>query len=465
MPRFAREDSMKTPFWVLALCAACSPESSIDAGRDAATRMDGGSLVRRDAARVDAGPGELASSITQYGITWTFDREYATGVFVTGDPWVVGPVTIVSISPAPTGTRNGSAVDPRGLRQGYDDRGGEYDDADNIELPFVLDVDRSLVSSISKPEGVETQNVGCLQSQAVLTAVSAPVPATTFRPAYAGDYKRYFDTAQIAWVLLPDLDRPGSAPDVGELASYLERPRIDHLSSWTIQHSCAEENWNNGPGAHACYGREYSTLVSEAALAVMLDDPDRDALAIRLIQLGIDNYGVLRAGGNWAPNGGHHNARKWPVIFAARMLDDCDMLRVGRDYDDGYFGEDGHTYYGASGTALFGWDCGGGHGTYLEDGCMGGGAKDCRDPEGMIDGCPDYRDCCTSAYWIGQALATYLIDARAVWDHEPYFDYVDRWMAGDVSDDSGGSSDFVDEMWSLYRNDLPTGVPAPMACD
>ncbi|NJL71890.1 MAG: hypothetical protein HC888_09930, partial [Candidatus Competibacteraceae bacterium] len=40
-------------------------------------------------------------SISQYGITWTFDKEYPTGQFITGDPWVVGPVTVVSVSPEP----------------------------------------------------------------------------------------------------------------------------------------------------------------------------------------------------------------------------------------------------------------------------------------------------------------------------------------------------------------------------
>lgn len=432
----------------------------MDAGRSDSGGVDGGGTD----APVDVGMGELASSITQYGITWTFDRAYPTGTFVTGDPWVVGPVTIVSIDPAPTGTRNGSVVNPTGGHQGYDDRGGEYDDEENVTLPVTLMPDESLVSSISKPDdGGDFRNVGCLRAQAVLTAIAAPVSATTFRPAYAGTYKRYFDAATIRWELLPELEAPSDAPDVADLAHMLDRPRIDHLSSWTIQDSCAEENWDNGEGAHACYGREVATVISDAALAVMLADPDRDELALALIQHGIDNYGVLRAGGSWHADGGHHNARKLPVVFAARMLDDCDMLAVGADYA-GDFGEDGHTYLGEDGTALFGSDCGGGRGTYFEDGCMGGGARDCRDPAGRLDACPDYRDCCTSAYWVGQALAARMLGAEGVWDHPPFFDYVDRWMAGDVSGDGETSSPFVETMWTTYR-DAPVDLPAPAVCD
>ena len=40
-------------------------------------------------------------SITQHGITWTFDRDCPAGQFVNGDWWVVGPVQVVSVSPSP----------------------------------------------------------------------------------------------------------------------------------------------------------------------------------------------------------------------------------------------------------------------------------------------------------------------------------------------------------------------------
>jgi hypothetical protein len=395
------------------------------------------------------------SSITQYGVTWTFDKEYESGQFVTGDHWVVGPVTVVSVTPTPTATRNGSCVNPMGGRQAYDDRGGQFATDDQVTFPHTFAADESLVSSVSKPEGIDPQNVGNMVSQAVLTVVAAPLGAGAFRPAYAGTYKKVHDVSEIDWSLLPKLPAPSSAPSGSELLAEADRPRMDHLSSWTIQHSCAQENWNNGPGAHACYGREVSAYVSAAALYVLLDTPERDELARSMIQHGIDNYGVLKAGGSWAPNGGHHSGRKWPIVFAATLLDDCDMKKVGSDYDDSTFGEDGQTYFGNGGKAFFGWDCGGGNGSYFENGCSGSGAKDCRDPAGMVDGCPDYRNCCTSGYWVGQMLSTLILGAKGIWNHDAYFDYVDRWMKGDVGG-ADGSSAFADEMWSLYRDNLPS---------
>jgi hypothetical protein len=403
------------------------------------------------------------SSISQYGITWTFDKAYEAGQFATGDWWVVGPVNVTAVNPAPATGRNGSSVNPRGGRQGYDNRGGEFDTADNVTFPRVLQADQSLVSSVSKPEGVDVKNAGAMKAQAVLTVVSAPPAESTLRPAYAGTYKRYFAASRVDWTILPKLPAPSSKPNGANLLRYADRPHIDHLSSWTIQNSCAEDNWLNGVG-HPCYGRDYADFISQAAAYVMLDTPERNELALSLIQLGIDNYGVIKAGGNFAPNGGHHSGRKWPVVFAARLLNDCEMLRVGADFDADTFGEDGHTYYGTNSTALFGWECGGGHGTYFQNGCSGSGAKDCRDPAGQVDACPDYRNCCTSSVWVGQMLAALMIGSKSIWNHNPFFDYVDRWMDGSVSGGGSAAGAFVQQMWSLYRDALPPSPPLPATC-
>ncbi len=440
----------------LAFVAACSSSeapvqgSLQDASPDATTTTD--------AAKGDADSPTLTRSITHDGITWTFDREVPSGVFITGDPWVVGPLTVVSVSPSPTAGRHGSMVNPKPGEQAYDDRGGQFDAEAAASFPLLLGADSSLVSSISKEEGAEVKNLGALRVQAVLTVVAAPQSPTAFRPAYAGAEKRIFDAQSMRDDILPNLQAPGSAPDTAVLAERFSRPRIDHLSSWTIQNSCAEQNWDNGPGRHACYGREYVDVVSHAALAVMLDTPSRDELARRLVQLGIDNHGVVRAGGDWSPNGGHHSGRKWPIVFAARMLDDCELLAVGQ-LPPRTFGEDGQTYYGENNTALFGQSCGSNQ-TYFQDGCSGGGSKDCRDPAGLVDGCSDYRDCCTSRYWIGEALAARLIGAVEIWNHDPFFDYVERWMGGEVTPGETAAGAFINDMWSAHRTTSPVAPPA-----
>jgi hypothetical protein len=58
-------------------------------------------------------PPGTASSITKDGVTWTFSESVPVGQFVTGDYYVVGPVTITAIGPAPTTSspyENGSVL-------------------------------------------------------------------------------------------------------------------------------------------------------------------------------------------------------------------------------------------------------------------------------------------------------------------------------------------------------------------
>ena len=53
---------------------------------------------------------EQASFVTQYGITWTFDKPYTVGKYVNGDLEVVGPATVVKVDPSPHNGLNSSMV-------------------------------------------------------------------------------------------------------------------------------------------------------------------------------------------------------------------------------------------------------------------------------------------------------------------------------------------------------------------
>jgi hypothetical protein len=86
----------------------------------------------------------------------------------------------------------------------------------------------------------------------------------------------------------------------------------------------------------------------------------------------------------------------------------------------------------------------------------------------------NYRRCCTSNAWVGQALAARIMHAETVWNHDAFFDYVDRWMEQDDTEDirlikkaTGHDysaswarqrqawDPFVNQMWAKYRHDLP----------
>jgi len=151
----------------------------------------------------------MTNQITQFGITWTFDKPYPTGQFANGDYWVVGPVKIVNISPLSivdgTGrTMNGSMINPsprNGTTQGYDSAmyanfGPDFNASfnvgrpNNIDLsganPLLVSVNSSLVSTISLPTpGARPQ----LKTAAVLTVLATAPPAGSFRPPFSGSNK------------------------------------------------------------------------------------------------------------------------------------------------------------------------------------------------------------------------------------------------------------------------------------
>ncbi len=141
--------------------------------------MLGATLVALAAAQGACGAEGRAEprerrEVSQYGITWRFDRPVRSGQFITGDWWVIGPVNVVSITPAPgpapedaavqypknqwgdtslrndNRMRNGSAVVLKcSGAQGYDSRSDSYDPEMSLTLPYALAVNRSLVSTIS----------------------------------------------------------------------------------------------------------------------------------------------------------------------------------------------------------------------------------------------------------------------------------------------------------------------------
>ena len=381
---------------------------------------------------------EVATELTQYGITWKFDRPCVVGKFVTDDYWVVGPVRIVSVKPepgpAPEGDqtevrknqfgdaglqddrrmRNGSMiVSKAGPSQGYDSRPRNFDPSLSVRFPCTLKANESLISTVSNPDvnvsnfvhGLmwprEKKSQLALRTAAVLTCLGEAPPADAFRPPYAGPRKPFDRLADLMWDILPKLKPIGEPPSWEQFERYLQRPWLDHVSSWLYQVTGPSEN-------QPSYGREFSRIVSLASLML----------------------------GN--------SAMQHPP---AELI----------------FQEDQQTYYGkgwCGQTALF--QMVGHHGArqpYEER------APDTWDA--MDKRSESYRLCCTAKAWIGTALAVQLMKAKRPWQHDAYFDYCDRWMnASDPYDaqrgkfrrpgDEGRTFDaFVDAMWAACRPTVP----------
>ena len=177
-----------------------------------------------------------------------------------------------------------------------------------------------------------------LQTAAVLTCLPEAPPADAFRPPYAGTDKPVHRAPDLRRDKLLRLAPAGDVPSFDQFARYMQRPWLDHASSWLIQVTGPSQNM---PG----YGREMSRVISILSLMLHLDVPaqKKAPLLIGLVQLGIDFHGLARAGRAWTADGGHWSGRKWPILLAGLLLEAESMLALARD---GSFPEDQQTYYG-----------------------------------------------------------------------------------------------------------------------
>lgn len=291
----------------------------------------------------------LARSVSQYGITWKFDKEYPVGQFINGDYFVVGPLTVAAVSPAPRRVagqlRNGSMINPPGgsNNQAFDERAAQFNASLIVDFPVVLIPNESLVSSISLNDD-ELVYDKKLRTAAVLTVVEAPIPSLKyFRPPYVAHTKPFHPISTVRKELLPSLTPPPSAPPLSNLIDRLQRVWLDHVSGWNGKTIFPTENMDG-------YGREIATTIGEAAGLLLLDEAsvgDKSYLAQLLIQNGLDYYYALKAGSYWPGNGGHASGRKYQILFAGFMLNDPGMLAIGALYpaSSNSFGEDSQTLY------------------------------------------------------------------------------------------------------------------------
>ncbi len=415
-----------------------------------------------NAAAQSPARAQMLTEIEQYGITWTFAAPVPAGRFITGDWWVIGPVTIISVSPAPESNRNGSIVDPpAGRTQGYDDRIAGYRPELRAAFPLELRPGQALVSTHSldqigqkTPDTVRGQGArGPLRTAVVLTCLAEAPPVDAFRPAYCGDDRTIFTASQLRLDLLPQVKPVGNLPNVADLERQLERVWLDHMQEWVNRMMHPLENMPD-------YGREITNITSTTALLLCTEGAAEQyrELLLRFVQKGIDYWGITRSNNNlWIANGGHNSGRKIPILFAGVLFQHEGMKHVRAT-----FAEDQQTYYGD------GWR---GQKVLWTINTESRRRHEHLPPEqwaeptfqGPNNGwkSESYR-ALNGPTWVGSALAARLLGARELWNHPPFFDYVDRWVneAQDGMIDRQSlqrrgykpfPSDFVASMWATYR--------------
>jgi hypothetical protein len=435
--------------------------------------------------------------ITSNGVTWTLAETRQSGVFVNGDPWVLGPVTVTSITnslndPAftPKLGQNGSMLNPgTDARQGYESSLRNYDASLNVALrdgrpvssknPLPLPTGSTLVSAVSWLYRSETEaEPGCprfdgatrtprpdLRAAGILTVLAEAPPADAFRPAYVGSEKTIrFRTSALDYSKLPSLTLPAeaSAPAFSTLADAFAKTWLDHVNGWLGGHLHPSDHMPN-------YGRDMGRLVGDATLRLFTDasprgkNPDKDRLIIGLVQYGIDSAGIADNDGGWPADGGHGLGRKWPILLAGSLLNNAHLLNAGRWPTR--FQENEQTFYVSRAevaitngpewkpdkrATLLPY-------TDADIGKAEWGIRHATVPQSdNAHFTATYREI-NGAIMPAFALAARAMGLKQAWNHDPFFDYCDRYMTWRLAEPPTHNrpSGFLVAMWDAHRPKLP----------
>ncbi len=205
-------------------------------------------------------------SVSQYGITWTFEQPARVGQFVNGDWYVVGPVTIGMIDPRPLygdeipkrqldrmdrerpeaqRVRNGFMLNPPAeMKVAYDSGVRNWFDPSLIQrLPVTMKPGDSLVSTISMPKGLVLRaqlrnkiergvdDSSPIRTAALLTCVREPQPQDAFRPAFCDRRQRIYLARDLKRDLLPTAAATKSIPRIERYVRFTQRPWVGRASS------------------------------------------------------------------------------------------------------------------------------------------------------------------------------------------------------------------------------------------
>ena len=443
----------------------------------------------------------ITSSITQYGITWTFSAPVEHGQFVTGDYYIIDSgsgVTVSAISPTPSGGANGSMKNPvPAAGQGFSSTAADYEASLLITLPLALVSGDSLLSSISR-DGSDTHDWAnragvsnaALRTVAVLTVLSSHPVTGTFRPSYSDRSHTLYNTSQIDTSVLANKSMTGittpSHAGFGTVEYFergMERPWILFGNDWTARAIHPLQNMYD-------YHQPMGEFLSEASLLLMTDTSGLTDLLHRYIQVGIDYRYNTTDASTWA----------WPVVFTGLLLGDADLynfwinnpaIRTARSHQKLYYSADVTPSIASSiipvGETWVDWTSP--EGKYVAFRKQAGQEHEhlhpsewvCYDPDCKNEG---YRGAIDVYPLIGMVLSSALADTELVADvnamlaHSPLRDYSDRWMSNtfnvgiyaasgktyvqemqdsqpgesfNVSLYGSGGTAFIDDMWAGFR--------------
>ncbi len=419
-------------------------------------------------------PASAASSVSHYGITWTFSSDRPTGTFANGEPWVIGPVTITNINPNPTqsvsGVQHGSMTNPiPNTAFGFDSHPSissavSYQAAKNVALsfPINLQVNDVLVSANCQGGAYPT----FLKTVCALTVLGSAPPVGSFRPSIFGaDRTVKWNVSQLNWAVLKNYTAVASTPSKATIAAQVPPlPWFEWAPIWSGNSLQPKDNTADGDKQ---YGRETAAKFGQVGLWLNTNQPlaDKQAIAIQMVQNGLDIYAYVKHGGGFYHDGGHKCGRKLPLVLAAMMLNDTELKAMAGNPD--IFQEDTQVWIVTqSDVGRVIWVAPPGDSWYgreflqyrQEDVGMGEwGIRHRWEPiQDNRSWSATYRSVVGPAM-MGPWLAAYLMGAQSVWNHPAAFAYMERFhtLAGD-------GATFTAAMYAAHKQSA-TITPPPQS--
>lgn len=328
-----------------------------------------GALLACPASSQTGGSGSgsfLRTHVERNGIRWDFDKPERVGQYANGDWWVVGPITLTSITPqtytnSENRQLNGTHLDPDPTKavQGLDSDvyfklagftpGWNYESSLNIAAAllangtYTVPASTSIVSCKSRAV-LSTSNYSQIRRIEVLTVVSTPPAPNSFRPAYtktsSGSKASVYTTDDIDFSKLPNLPVP---------------PGVE-VPPWDTIATMAGGVWYEAPGEEdpqimRCsrpidvvpdYGQKVQAQYYTALTYVMLNSGTNDqkrSAVINLIQIGLDRYAIALEnpatrdtngnelhGGHYSGDAGQGCGAKFSIYFSGWLLGDQGMM-------------------------------------------------------------------------------------------------------------------------------------------
>ncbi len=465
---------------------------------------------------------EPITEISQYGVTWYFAEPVQAGQFVSGDWWVVGPVTVTAVDPAPevipydgTADRdplagsippegywvNGSMIDPlpgslgRGAGQAYDQRARNFNVNRLVSYPITIPPVSSLVSTISELPLDPTVIRPTLRGASVLTVVAEPPPEDAFRPGLVAGDKRIYRESEIRWEILPGLEPTENVPHIPrrhprlvdeEWTPRYARPWLVHGDFWSGEEQLAPIN------NMEAYHQYIAIELMVGAVLLVTDYGDRSKLMRHYLQVCIDYAAVSR---NRDGGIGIRGTYAWPIIFAGLMFGDDELRDIfingqnsTNDYHTyrrrGYFWEDRPEEHPASSFVIPGETWTSYHQRTGKRAVFWNAQESIRPSETGWSGTSEtyrYMHSVSMPGFTLAALAMGEVERLDAGHHSPgaYSAYADRWMSetretlatyglnpnhasahyvGSTLGALRNSHGFIDEMWHEHRDSFELGT-------